>query len=642
MNFLMLYSNQFSVGNKPIGLSSLSAMAKQGGHQFHLFDCTEYSVKTQNKLDGNTQGYRNCQFKFPVNPERLPKREPITYYDLIDVFLRSIDRIKPDIIGLSALTDDYPLGLGLMRAARKSFSSIPTIAGGVHATVAPMDVIAEDCFDMVCVGEGEHVIMDIAERIDQKRDFKAIKNLWVKLDNKTIERNAVRPYEQNLDILPFPDWSIFRKTAFFKPFHGYVYKYGDFEMSRGCPYKCSYCINVQLQEIYAGPHNFHREKSIDRVINEIKYAIDNYQIEFLKFWDETFLLMSQERMEEFGEKYSSEIGLPYVIETTAESISEFSVKILQKTNCKSASLGMETGSPDMRTGLLHKTTDNQAYVRAFKLMEEHNIQKVSFNMIGLPNESQEDIFRTIGLNRLVGTCTQGTGIFYPYKGTPIRDMMSQQGWMGDDFELDKLEDYDYNTFTSPTSAREQSVVTFKDMDNKLLNRLWLLFVPYSFWPVKLYPLLDYVKNNYDSFAVTLYNNLQQVTYYKKFDELSPGDDAANVKPSPDEIKKGLQEISLLNEPVAVEFLTLLVESWNGEGVEQLISMIILIRTGKLKPNFEIPEDPEELAQWLDISLEDDVVRRQIRFKLRAIAKDNGEIYQSENLIRKNLDVNFQT
>ena len=71
-------------------------------------------------------------------------------------------------------------------------------------------------------------------------------------------------------------------------------------------------------------------------------------------------------------------------------------------------------------------------------------------------------------------------------------------------------------------------------------------------------------------------------------------------------------------------------------------MIILIRTGKLKPNFEIPEDPEELAQWLDISLEDDVVRRHVRFKLRAIAKDNGEIYQSENLIRKNSDVNFQT
>ena len=77
-------------------------------------------------------------------------------------------------------------------------------------------------------------------------------------------------------------------------------------------------------------------------------------------------------------------------------------------------------------------------------------------------------------------------------------------------------------------------------------------------------------------------------------------------------------------------------------MEQLINMIILIATGELSPDFEIPEDPEELAQWLNISLEDDVVRRHIRFQLRAIAKDSSEAYLSGNVIRKNLDVNFQT
>ena len=621
MNFLMLYSNQFAVGNKPIGLASLSAMLKQAGHEFRLFDCTEYSVIAQNKMDWNIQGARNLEYKFPSNPERLPQATPILYYDLIDEFLRTIDQVKPDIIGLSGLTDDYPLGLGLMRATRKAFPSIPTIAGGVHATVAPMDVIKEDCFDMVCIGEGEYVILDIAERIDKKRDFRGIQNVWLKLDDKTIEKNTVRPYEQNLDSFPFPDWSIYGATAF--------YKYGDFEMSRGCPYKCSFCINVQLQEIYAGPHNFHREKSIDRVIAEIKYAVENYNIEFLKFWDETFLLMSEERMIEFGDKYSSKIGLPYVIETTAQSITEFSAKILKKTNCKSASLGMETGSPDMRTGLLHKTTDNQAYVKAFKLMEDHGIQKVSFNMIGLPNESQEDIFRTIGLNRLTNTFTQALGIFYPYKGTPIRNMMIEEGWMGNDFELDRLQDYDFNTFTSPN---QQSAVRFKDMDNKLLNRIWLLFATYSYWPVKLYPLIDYVKQNENDFAIILLNNLQRVTYFKKFGELPPEDeDSELVHLTSGECDKVLKNISFLKDPVVVEFATILVESWKGEGIDLVSSILNLIGTGELKPEFEIPEEPERLAEWLDINLDDATVKRQIRSKLRAIAKDTSETYLTGNL-----------
>jgi radical SAM superfamily enzyme YgiQ (UPF0313 family) len=216
----------------------------------------------------------------------------------------------------------------------------------------------------------------------------------------------------------------------------------------------------------ASPGGYHREKSIGRVIREIKYAIEVHGIEFMKFWDETFLLMDQMRMEEFCDRYSSEIGLPYVIETTAQSVTDFSAKVLRKTNCKSVSLGMETGSPDMRKGLLHKTTNNEVYVKAFQLLKENGVSGVSFNMIGLPNESQEDIFRTIGRNKLSGTFTQKVGSLYPYKGTPIRDWMVQEGWMGEDHELDSLKDYDFNTFTFGNGT----VVEFKDMDSRLINR----------------------------------------------------------------------------------------------------------------------------------------------------------------------------
>ena len=40
----MIYSNQFAVGNKPIGIASLAAITKQAGHSFKLFDCTQFSV----------------------------------------------------------------------------------------------------------------------------------------------------------------------------------------------------------------------------------------------------------------------------------------------------------------------------------------------------------------------------------------------------------------------------------------------------------------------------------------------------------------------------------------------------------------------------------------------------------------------
>ena len=145
--------------------------------------------------------------------------------------------------------------------------------------------------------------MDIAERIDQKRDFKGIKNLWVKLDNKTIERNAVRPYEQNLDILPFPDWSIFRKTAFFKPFHGYVYKYGDFEMSRGCPYKCAFCNSPRQMAMYRNEIGEHylRRKTFENIFRELTFYKEEMGAEYLYFWADTFFSWKPGEFESFAE-----------------------------------------------------------------------------------------------------------------------------------------------------------------------------------------------------------------------------------------------------------------------------------------------------------------------------------------------------
>jgi radical SAM superfamily enzyme YgiQ (UPF0313 family) len=619
----MIYSNQYATGNKPIGIASLAATVKRAGHQFRLFDCTEFSVIRQGAFsDWNISGEKSLQFMIAKNQKRLPKREKVTYGELIDKVITDINNYKPDLIGLSALSDDYPLGLRIMDKVKKTFSKIPTICGGVHATIDPMGIISEKCFDMVCVGEGEYVILDLAKRIEEKKDFFKIKNLWIKKSNGSIEKNFVRPYEQNLDLFPYPDWSIYPETAFYKPFKGYVYKYGDFEMSRGCPYKCSYCINVQLQALYKSTgKNYHREKSIKRVIKEIKQAREKYNIEFLKFWDESFLLMSKERLEEFTDLYSEQIGLPYVIETTSQSITPFTVKMLKKSNCKSASLGLETGSPDLRNGLLHKPTNNEVYLNAFKLLEENNIQKVSYNMLGLPYEKQEDIFKTIAMNKLCKTDTQTSGKFYPYKGTPIRRMLINKGLLNEKNEKELVKGYDFNSLTDYKSVLEfRSIDT--DLNSNILNRISLLFINYIVWPVKLWPLIDLIKNakKIDGFRDCLWIKIHAVTYFKKFKKWPENDKIVKVE-------KVEEYNCTFNDKNVDEFVKLLIKNWGENFKEEIEKILSSIKNGSLKPEFPIPENKDELKHFLGIQKTSEEQKREIRQKLRTIAKEDSAVYR---------------
>ena len=622
MKFYMIYSNQYATGNKPIGIASLAAILKREGHSFKLFDCTAYQVKRLGEFtDWNKTGEKISQFKAAKNAERLPKREKVTYNELIDKVIDDIKKFKPEMIGLSALSDDYPLGLRIMEKVKSSFKDIPTIIGGVHATIDPAGVIAEKCFDMVCIGEGEYVMLDIAKRIDEKKDFLNIKNLWVKNLDGSIHKNPVRPYEQNLDNFPIPDWSIYPDTAFYKPFKGQVYKYGDFEMSRGCPYKCSYCINVQMQAVYKSTgENYHREKSIKRVIEEIKFAKDKYGIEFIKFWDETFLLMSKERLEEFAELYSKEIGLPYVIETTAKSITPHSAKLLKKSNCKSASLGLETGSPDLRNGILHKPTENETYLNAFKLLEMNGIQKVSYNMLGLPMEKQSDIFKTIAMNKLCKTDTQTNGKFYPYKGTPVRRMLIEKGWLNEEREKEITKGYDFNSLTDHKSVLEFDQID-TDLNGKLLNRISKLFLTYIVWPVKLWPLLDVIKNcekDNDEFINHLGQKLNEVTYFSKFNEW------------PNELSNNDKKVNIINynfnDKTANQFSKLLLERWGSKFRDEIDLLLTKIQKNIVSAEFPIPEDEKELEKFVGIESYSEKEKRELRQELRNIAKRDSEAY----------------
>ena len=87
----------------------------------------------------------------------------------------------------------WELGIKILDEIKeyKITNKIPVIAGGVFPTFAPDICINHDLVDMVCVGEGENALIDLCKKIENKKEYTNITNVWIKKNNEIVEKNSI-------------------------------------------------------------------------------------------------------------------------------------------------------------------------------------------------------------------------------------------------------------------------------------------------------------------------------------------------------------------------------------------------------------------------------------------------------------------
>ena len=196
-----------------------------------------------------------------------------------------IQKEKPDLVGFSVLSFNYPDALKIADFIKKKFD-VKIIFGGIHIILSPQEVIEKNVVDIICVGEGEDVLKEL---LDTSLECKDVKGIWYK-NNGQIIKNEQRELIQELDALPFPDFSDFELQRYFLMNHYHLPIMG----SRGCPYDCTFCSNHALKKRLVG--NYVRFRSVDHIIAEIEQRMHHYSetgMKFLYFFDDTFILHKQ-------------------------------------------------------------------------------------------------------------------------------------------------------------------------------------------------------------------------------------------------------------------------------------------------------------------------------------------------------------
>lgn len=462
---LFIYPNAISQGFIHGGIAILSAVLKEAGHETDLFDTTFYNIES-NKIE------TSLQFK-PTDLKKKIERREVKF--LVSDFLNKISTFKPDLIAITCTSNSYLLLKNLME---KTISNIncPVIIGGPKATISPEELIREDFISMVCIGEGEEALVEVANNIRDNKSLINIKNIWIK-KNHRIHRNEVRLLNQNLDSLPLPDWSIFNEQHFYRPMYGNILKFGWFEMSRGCPFSCSYCINSYLHKLYQDKGKIFRTKSIERIINEIEYFKNKYDINYIRFVDETFLSLSTKELKRFATAWKSKIKIPFIMMTRPESVTREKGKILADLGyCTHVSIGIESGNEKLRKEVYNRYVKNETIIKAFQILKEAGIGTTSYNMLGAPTESRKEIFDTIKLNRLAKVDVASLSYIYPFEGTPLRERCLNDGYINEKSAM--ITDYTKDT-----------ILDMPQISRKELRGLYKTFNFYVKFPKIIYPLI---------------------------------------------------------------------------------------------------------------------------------------------------------
>lgn len=311
---------------------------------------------------------------------------------------------------IKVLKDAFPLFVGL--SLRSTYASVAkevsrrlavdghtVIWGGIHATSAPEDAIEHA--DGVCIGEGESVILDITERLERGKELTGIPNLWIK-PNGEIQKTAMKPLLTDLDSLPLPWWEnddcvYIEDGRVCKTLPAIAVTSYDIMTSRGCFYRCSYCIHSILYEKSKGLGKYVRRRSPESVTAELELAKKKFPVlSRIRFWDEVFTY-DIDWIKRFTALYKENIGLPFFCYTTAVLAKPEILSELKSAGLRYISMGIQSGSERVRREVFNRPIPDNAILKAAHIFRQQNLFPEYDLIIDNPFDTEDDHVKTLDL-----------------------------------------------------------------------------------------------------------------------------------------------------------------------------------------------------------------------------------------------------
>ena len=312
--------------------------------------------------------------------------------------------LGPRLVGITALTPAIDSVLRTAQGVREALPGVPVVAGGHHASFCADELLETKLFDVVVRGEGESPLGAlVASVVGGDGIPQGVPGASYQTPEGPVH-NPPPALLPDLDALPFPARDLVLDCDY-STYTGHLAG-----TARGCPYDCSFCSDRRL---WGGRV---RRRSVDHVLEELATLTELGPVTSLDFVDGTFTF-GRRWLLEFCRRWREEgLTLPWRCTARYDNMDAEVLTAMKGAGCVGLYFGLESGSQGVLDAAGKRTTVEGILATA-RLVRESGIPSITSILLGLPEETAEDMEQTLAFMGKVETDVFDINCYVPLPGT---------------------------------------------------------------------------------------------------------------------------------------------------------------------------------------------------------------------------------
>jgi len=334
---------------------------------------------------------------------------------------KEIRAFQPKLVVVNTSTPSIDSDLEVAGIVKRIDKDIKTVFFGIHPSALPEETFNGNTdVEFIAAGEPEYTIRDFAIALRDKLPIDSVRGLIYRADNNRITYNEKRPFIEDLDELPYPAWDLINTNGYKLPITNRPFLL--VLTGRACPYPCTFCA---AGAFYGKKPRF---RSWQKVVAEIKYVREKYNIQDFLFWSEN-AVFNKEQMYNIARGLEREVpGVRWVCNARVDIVDEDLLKTMKRAGCWMIGYGIEAGTQRI-LDLMKKGIRVEDIERAVKLTKDVGIEVTGHVIVGYPGETRDDILKTMKLLKKVDPDYIQVYCSVPFPGSDLYEMAKKTNWL---------------------------------------------------------------------------------------------------------------------------------------------------------------------------------------------------------------------